>query len=227
MIVPIDTTPAQQMVTLPVETVRQYQEQRAQFENMAAQQANEAAAATARAMIARGEVESVVQRTAAEVKTAQQAASRYAASAELSRSLASHQLAPGAAEQLTQLWRDEVRADLGADGSFTVASKDFRPVADFVAAKLADPSYSHFKASSGHAAPANASNPAAPAQPAEQLQPRNLGEAYLMRALAEKQAREAAQTANPTTNPSQGFGGFGKQHSGGFFSIAHALRGSR
>jgi hypothetical protein len=225
---PIEATPAQQMVTLPVETVRQYQEQRAQYESMAAQQASEAAAATARAMIARGEIESVVQRTAAEVKTAQQAASRYAASAELSRSLASHQLAPGAAEQLAQLWRDEVRADLGADGNFAVASKDFRPVADFVAAKLNDPSYAHFKATSGHTAPASTpGNPAAPAQPAQPQEPKNLGEALIMRAAMERQAREAAQTGSPGVNPSHGFGGFGSKPTGGILDVARALRGTR
>jgi hypothetical protein len=204
---PVDNNPAQQMVTLPVETVRQYQEQRAQYESMAAQQASEAAAATARAMLARGEIESVVQRTAAEVKTAQQAASRYAASAELSRSLASHQLAPGAAEQLTQLWRDEVRADLDASGNFTVASKDFRPVADFVAAKLNDPTYQHFRASNGgQSAPANAGTPAAPAPAEQPAPPQNYGEWILQRAAAAKAARDAAAPAHPISDMSKGFG---------------------
>ena len=40
---PVDNTPApaQNMVTLPIETVRQYQEQRAQYESMAAQRSNQ------------------------------------------------------------------------------------------------------------------------------------------------------------------------------------------
>lgn len=128
------------------------------------------------------------QQIAAERQARQQTeerARRYALDGELSRALASQQLVPGGAEQLTQLWRSQLTVDSQGD-SFVVRTPTFQPVGEFVAQQLARPEYSHFVRAqnpgggTGGVDPAGQAAPTNPAQTPLAPQPRNMGEAVIL-----------------------------------------------
>ncbi len=71
-------------------------------------------------------------------------AKRYALDGELARALASQPLVPGAADQLTELWRGKFVVEPHGDSFKVQSAAGFQPPADFVAAQLARPEYAHF-----------------------------------------------------------------------------------
>jgi hypothetical protein len=70
------------------------------------------------------------------LKVVEDRSKRYALDGELGRALAAYNLVPHGAEQITQLIRDDFTAE-GRGDSIVVQSKDFRSVADYVAAQMA------------------------------------------------------------------------------------------
>jgi hypothetical protein len=204
------------LVSVPADTLAALQSRAAQAEAAIAAREAESRAADARLMVSRGESEALVRQTQAEVNKAKESAARYASRAALTAELAGHQLGIGAAEQLGTLLGDQVVADIGADGSFNVRSKDFRSVKDFVSSTLANPDYKHFLAHGQPAAPATTpanptATPGAPAQPIDPAQVKvdTIGEAIVMRAQMER-TKAVADNRNGITDPSVGFGGFGR-----------------
>lgn len=231
---------AENLVSVPADTLAALQNRAAQAEAAIASREAESRAADARLMVSRGESEALVRQTQSEVAKARESASRYAARASLTAELAGHQLGVGAAEQLGVLLGDQVVADIGADGSLNVRSKDFRSVKDFVASTLANPDYKHFLANGQPATPTptpgnpmQPSNPGAPAQPTDlsQTKVNNLGEALLLRNQLERQQQAQALTANPLGRdengrkvPTPGFG-LGRGGSTPLSALGRTLRG--
>ena len=192
------------MIPVPQSQLAQMQAQLAELQasNNAARLETEAAKSLA--MIKAGQGEAVLKETTARVNEANRRAARYAASSELSRALASHPLGIGAAEQLGTLFADEVVAESTGD-SFSVRSKDYKSVPDFVAAKLADPSYAHFLASKPGSPPVNRPAPGNPAIPTTTEPPTTFGEAIVMDAQA-KRAADAANAKPATLDMASGMG---------------------
>jgi hypothetical protein len=167
-----------------------------------------------------------IQREQAERATVETAAKNYALSGELSRALAAHDLVPDGTTQLTELWKNQFIAERQGD-SFVVRTPTFQSVQDFVKAKLAEPSYAHFKKAStpgGAGAPgAQATTPTPSPTPtaantiltdqtgAQFANPTamNLGQAAILGAV------EAMKKATPSGVPAMEMGtsfGLGKQY---------------
>lgn len=139
-----------------------------------------------------------------------QRAQRYALDGELSRALAGHNLVPGGAEQLSQLWRSQNMFTVTEDAeSFAVRATTGQGVADFVAAQLAGDQYAHFLRAGGPAhggtarpgANPSAAAPHQPPAPEAAPQPRTLGEAAILQMQSIAKAQGDART-----NMGLGFG---------------------
>jgi hypothetical protein len=119
-------------------------------------------------------------------------AKRYALDGELARALASQPLVPGAADQLTRLFRSEFVVEPAGDSFKVQSSIGFQAPAEFIAAQLARPEYAHFVRAQnpgGGTAGTTGAHQAAPTSPANPVQdtpPRSLDEAILRMAIAKK-----------------------------------------
>lgn len=216
-----------EMINLPVAEFQQLQAQKAEFEKLTAARELEAASANARLAISRGEVDNVVRQTRQEVAEANAKAARFAAKSELATALAGHQLNNGAAEQLGVILGSQISGELATDGTFIARTPTFQSVKDFVAAKLQDESFRHFLASGQPAnRPATLGHPAQPGTPAAMPEPANLGQAVVLRAQMEREARANQGKADGRTDPSQPFG-LGKGGPPAFGSLTNHLRGFR
>lgn len=192
---------ADNLVSVPADVLASLQSTAVQAQATIAAHEAEARAADARAMIARGETNAVLQRHQAEIAESKARTAKLAVATELSRALATKPLGPHAAEQLETILSGELIADETPTG-FNVRTRDFQDVNTYVSNKLAQPSYAHFLASHQNAAPA--ATPGAPAtgSPAEPpREPRTAGEAIMMRAQQERQ-KAVAENRSWTTDPS-------------------------
>ena len=128
-------------------------------------------------------------------------AKRYALDGELSRVLSGQRLVPGGAEQLMQLWRNQLQVEPHGD-TYLVRTPTFQNVADFVQAKLAEPHYAHFLradsagGSAGSGSSGSAAAPTPPAHPATPPEPKTLSEAIILQI----QARDKEAAADPRFN---------------------------
>jgi hypothetical protein len=123
-------------------------------------------------------------------------AKRYALDGELARALASQPLVPGAADQLTRLFRSEFVVEPAGDSFKVQSSIGFQAPAEFIAAQLARPEYAHFvraqNPGGGTAGTTGAHQavPTAPANPVQDAPPRSLDEAIIRMAAARKQTSQ-------------------------------------
>jgi hypothetical protein len=132
-------------------------------------------------------------------------AEKFALSSQLATALASQNLVPGAAPQLSTLWQNEFVVEAAGD-SYAVRTPSFQSLTDFVATKLASPEYAHFVRSTtsggtgaGHAASQAAPTPSQTPPPAPP-QPKNFGEAIVMQ-LKQDGMAGAAGSRDPRENP--------------------------
>ena len=188
---PAATQPSGQpsMVSIPLEQLQTFtaiQTRLAQLEADNRQKEQQAQADQAAILAKKGEVEqalNLLQRQSEQQLANERAAraatedraKRYATEGELSRALAAQPLVPGAAAQLTKLWRSEFTAEPQGD-SFQVRTPTFKSVADFVSEQLATPDYAHFIRAQNPAGGTGGVNPAgqAPPTPAAQTAPAEL-----------------------------------------------------
>jgi hypothetical protein len=190
-----------QIVNIPVSEFQRLQADAAQAKARITQIEIEAASAATRELLARGETESVVRETRAQVEAAREEASRAVAAAELSKALASRSLVPAGAEQLTRLWANELRTDRNPDGTAVVRTKAaFQPVNEFVNAQLSRPEFFHYLASN-QAAPAPAPTSSQPATLSENA---TLGERMVANYVANRPAPVANPHAAPSRDPATG-----------------------
>ncbi|MGE3821814.1 MAG: hypothetical protein AB7I30_20565 [Isosphaeraceae bacterium] len=124
-------------------------------------------------------------RRIAELESAVKAAIR---DRELATALAGRPLTSGAANQLLKLWRDEFDV-FEQDGSYRVARRDGRAVAQAVGEWLGSPEYAHFclPTSRGGSGARDANRPSSAAQGV--IPPKNLGEAVVMKWREESASR--------------------------------------
>lgn len=196
--------------------------------------ATQAATANARLMVSQGQTDALVQRHQAELAVARDKARQMAVTAELGKALAGQPLIdPHAAGQLQSILASELQATEGPNG-YSVHSRDFRSVPDFVKQTLSHPHYSHFLSKAAPPAPAQPASPfGQPAPAAQPIQlganglpagwpePKNVGEAMALQARWDREQAKAQQS-NPMLSggstvdargyrvslPSQAFGGF-------------------
>ena len=132
-------------------------------------------------------------------------AKRYALDGELARALASQPLVPGAADQLTKLWRSEFVVEPHGDSFKVQSAASFQPPSDYVAAMLARPEYAHFiraQNPGGGTAGTTGARQAAPTpapNPAVDTPPSSLGEAILRLAAAKKATTVPGNVTGGTT----------------------------
>jgi hypothetical protein len=196
------------MINLPVAEYQQLQAQKAEFEKLTAARELEAASANARLAISRGEIDSVVRQTRAEVADAKAKAASFAARSELATALAGHQLSTGSAEQLATILGNQITGEIAPDGTFASRTPTYQSVKDFVASKLAEPTYQHFLASGKPAAQSNPGNPAAPGASSNPFpQPTNFGQAITAKMhQSYHENRERLAAADPRSDMSVPFG---------------------
>ena len=121
--------------------------------------------------------------------------------------LAAQPLVGAAAEQLTQLWRNQFVVEPQGE-SFVVRTPAFQSVGDFVAAQLALPQYAHFIRASnpggGTAGTtgAHVTMPTTPANPAAPVVPKNFGEAIIL----QMQENKKNEPSDPRLNPAAAMG---------------------
>jgi len=188
-----------QTVTIPLETLTAFTAMQARLAQVEAQNlAREQQAQQEQATILakKGDVEAALQllRTEsdrainaarADLTMATDRAKRYAVEGELSRALAGQPLMPGAAAQLTKLWRGEFSSEPTGD-TFQVRTPTFQSVGDFVAAQLASPDYAHFvraqnpTGGTGGLNPAGQATPTGTVQPAVRSEPKTLSDAIIL-----------------------------------------------
>jgi hypothetical protein len=213
---------APQTVTIPADQLQSFlslQSRIVQLEQEKTQRETAATEERIRLMTEKGQAENAVKelRTQkdAELATEKTArvsledrAKRYALDGELSRVLASQPIVPGAADQLTKLWRGEFQVDHSGD-SFTVRTPTFQTVPDFVTAQLARPEYSHFIRASnpgggtaGGTAGTQLAAPTSPANPDALIVPKTFGEAIIL----QMQELRKGQPTDPRMNPAAAMG---------------------
>jgi hypothetical protein len=133
-------------------------------------------------------------------------AKRYALDGEVARVLASLPLVPGAAAQLTRLFRPEFNV-VAAGDTFVVQTPTLQTVEAFVAAQLAMPEYAHFvraqnpAGGTGGVTPATQSAPSVPGTAVEA--PKTLSDAVL---LSMQQRAGSSGIGDGRTDPRAGFG---------------------
>lgn len=195
--VPSPTATTQQNVTIPLEQLQAFTSIQARLAEMEAAQRSQQEAAQqeqARILAQKGEVENALrmlrEQSEQTLNTERQRlvqieerAKRYALDGEVSRALAGHNLVPGGAEQLAQLWRSQFIVDTQGD-SFAVRTPTFQSVSEFVSQQLARSEYAHFVRASTQGGTATGQTIQAaqtpPANPAPAPQPRNMGEAVIL-----------------------------------------------
>lgn len=168
-------------VTISQEQLERFQESAAALASLQQSRDAEVAIAETRAMLARGELDAAAKQSESRIKQAEDRAKAFAATAELARVLSAERLVPHGAEHLQRLLADQVTA-IPVGNTFQVRAKDGRPVADFVAQTLQQPTYSHFMRSASAAAgtitapgvPQQSSGPALPFET-----PTNVGQAIV------------------------------------------------
>src|SRR5271166_5501998 len=168
-------------------------------------------------MVQQGKYEDVVRETRADADRRVQAvqeqriaieerAKRYAVDGELSRALAGLPLNPGAAEQLTHLFRGNFTAAPEGEG-FSVRTAGGQNAAEFIAATLAQSNYAHFRPAMTQGGTAGTSGgaigpPTPAAHAAMPAEPNTLSEAIIMNF----QAREALKPTDPRLDLRSGMG---------------------
>jgi hypothetical protein len=203
----------------------------AELEESERRRATEAQAAEIKALQAKGQIEQALnlqrQQARAELEAErkklrefEERAKRYALEGELARALAERPLVPGAADQLTQLWRGQFSVDAQGD-SFSVRAPDFQPVGPWITSQLTRPEYAHFLCARDPSGGTMSSTTtqAGPTQPAQLVaanQPRNLGEAIAlnMANIAKQQSENATLSGGSRVSddgtivrlPAAGFG---------------------
>ncbi len=132
---------------------------------------------------------------------------RYALQGELARTLASHSLVEGAAEQLTRLWQHEFQVEPQGD-TYQVRTPTFQTVAAFVAEKLQQSPFTNFVRANnpgGGAGTNQAASQTIPTPTATQTQAgpviNNLGDALL-----ENLKAAGIGQYGDSTKKNQGFG---------------------
>ena len=133
-------------------------------------------------------------------------AARYAVDNDLTPRLSGIPLCPGAAEQLTHLFRGNFIATPEGEG-FAVRTAGGQSASDFIAATLALPHYAHFRPATnlggtGGAAGGSISPPTPAANPTTPDKAKNLGEAVIML----YQQRDAAKPTDGRTDMSAPMG---------------------
>jgi len=188
-----------QTVTIPLETLTAFTAMQARLaqveaQNLAREQQAQQEQATilakkgdveAALALLRTESDRTINGVRADLTMVTDRAKRYAVEGELSRALAGLPLVPGAAIQLTKLWRSEFAAEPTGD-TFQVRTPTFQSVGDFVAAQLASPEYAHFVRAQNPQGGTGGMNPAGQASPtpaANAVQPKlptTLSEAVIL-----------------------------------------------
>ena len=180
----------------------------AELEEVERRRANDAQAAEVKALQAKGQIEQAfaLQRQQAQLeleaerkrlKDTEDRAKRYALDGELARSLASQPLVAGGAEQLTQLWRNQLSVEPQGD-SFAVQAPGFQPVSSWIAVQLGRPEYAHFLRSQNTGGGTQGGPPGTQGlmtttpQSPPPVQPKNMSEAIMMQIAAQQK-----NTANP------------------------------
>jgi hypothetical protein len=134
-------------VPIPVAQLTEFVAMQARLAHMEAEQSQREAAARAeqlKVLAAKGDVEAAMRTQREDSEKAlntermqrsqsEDRAKRYARDAELSRALSSQPLVPGGAEQLAQLWGNQLVVEPHGD-SYVVRTPTFQNVGDFVAA---------------------------------------------------------------------------------------------
>jgi hypothetical protein len=182
-----------QTVMVPVAQLAEMRASQAKMEEMLAARELETTTATLRAASVSGQFEQLASSHRQELQAERNRAAQIAARAELTSELSKQQLVPHAAEQLASILGSELITSPDGQGNYRVMSRDYRPVGEYIQAKLADPAYAHFRADQKPAAPVNRPNQPAPDTSIEQ--PRNFGEALIANFQSQRQAAEAANSA--------------------------------
>ena len=198
----LESTPG--TVLVPAAQFAEMRANQAKVEEMLAAREIEATAANIRATAASGQVEALARSHRAEIEQERQRAAAIAAKSELTAALAKQPVLPAAVDQLTSILGSEISASPDGRGGYNVMSKDYRPVAEFVQSKLADPSFSHFRSDVRPQPPVNRPTP----PPTELIaEPANLGQAFIANFQKQRQAVESKNSAtDPRLDPSQSFG---------------------
>jgi hypothetical protein len=198
-------------VTIPFEQLQAFTATQARnlaLESELRQRDDAARAEQVKMLTAKGELEGAIklQREQAELQlgnertarvASEERAKRYALDGELSRVLASQPLVPGGAEQLTQLWRNQLNVETSGD-TYVVRTPTFQSVPDFVAAQLAQPHYAHFirstnQGGTGGAPGAQQTTPTPAANAAAPAEPKTLSEAVILH----MQSLKGSKTGDP------------------------------
>jgi hypothetical protein len=185
-------------VTIPVEQLNAFTSVQARLAQLESEQRSREAAAQqeqARILAQKGEVEDAlrmvreqseqqVQAERVKLQAIEERAKRYALEGELSRVLASQNLVPGGAEQLSRLWRQEFHVQAEGE-SFVVRTPTFQSVNEYAKTQLARPEYAHFVRSSNQGGTAGTTGghqvpPTSPANVAPLSQPKSMGEAVIL-----------------------------------------------
>jgi hypothetical protein len=190
--VPVAPTPAPvqspDLVTIPANQLARLHATSMQLDAYRTEAAQRDAVARAKELATTGQFTELMRQHQSEIAAEQERSKRIAVSAELSRAIAGYQLAdPSAGGQLTQILAGELQATVGTNGYDVRSAKDFKPVEQFLAEKMASPNFQHFLAPQGRqaqgAAPQARGTQAPPVGlPAE---PSNLGEYFVQKALAQ------------------------------------------
>jgi hypothetical protein len=166
----------------------------AQIEEARQREAQEAQRREMEALAQRGQIEAAlrmlreqsqqeVEAERARLSQTEERAKRYALDGELSRALAAAPLAsPAAAEQLTQLWRNQLTVEAQGD-SFVVRTPTFQSVGEFVAQQLQRPEYAHFVRATTQGGVGGQTTQAAQTQtatPSPAPLPKTMGEAVIL-----------------------------------------------
>jgi hypothetical protein len=199
-------------VTLPSELWTNTQSRLSQMEAEIAAKNAETQVATTRALLARGETETVLANHRRDLAEANKRAASLAIENTVSKALEGIPMkSAAAASQARELLSRDLVADVGPDGrTFTVRTQAFKPAADHIRETLAQPEWSHFR-NDAAGSPANRPTPGVPGAPTQPAlpyaQPSNLSEALINDRVAAQAARaEAVAGKSAATNMSMGFG---------------------
>ena len=207
---------ANQAVTISAKDYQEFLDSRtklAQLEEARSREAAEAQRREMEALAQKGQIEAALkmlrdqsqQEVEAErtrLRQTEERAKRYALDGELSRALAAAPLvSPSAADQLTQLWRNQLSVEAQGD-TFVVRTPTFQPVHEFVQQQLARPEYAHFVRAGSSGGAGGQTTQAAqtqPATPSPAPVPRTMGEAVIlhMQGLQKAQGDPRANVALP------------------------------
>jgi hypothetical protein len=183
--------PTNEYVQIPVAELARFQAAQAQLDEHRRQSAYQVAEQNTRLMATEGRIGDLTRQHQQELSAKDERVRQVTVAAELSRALASHQLAdPSCGEQLSLILAKELTATEGPNG-LEVRSKDYKHVSEFIKETLAKPTFQHFLAQNARQTQAPAQTQAAPQFPyspqAQQAPPiglpdapRSLGEAIVL-----------------------------------------------